>query len=264
VGAAGALTTLCRDVLVSREAKDVSERSSAVRRVLVGAAGLALAATACSAGQLAQTSTVRPGIDGASAQIGPIALRDIVLVYPEAGKYDAGASARLEFVAVNDGSLPDTITEIRSSAADQVQLGSSGVPTTTPSGTDTTGSQTAAPSGSAGSSTAGSSSAGSSAPGSAPVTSPSATSPSATDIAPIPAPAPVQIELPAGAAVSFRTDDGPAALLLGLKKALLPSQRVSVTFVLKNAGEVTVTVPVAGSGTPVPGVTIDVEPTESG
>jgi copper(I)-binding protein len=261
--------------------KDVSERSSAVRRVLVGAvgaAGVALAAAGCSAGQLAQTSTERASIDGASAQIGPIALRDIVVAYPDGGKYAQGASARLEFVAVNDGSQADTITEIRSNVADRVEIAESGAPTPseTPSGSETasgSGSETAGAPGLPGTSPAtgtstspsdssapNSTPAGSSAAGSAP-----ATTPSATDITPIPSPAePVQIELPPGAAVPFTADNGPAAVLLGLTKPLLPSQRVQITFVLKKAGAVTVTVTVAGSGTPVPGTTINIQPTESG
>jgi copper(I)-binding protein len=264
-GGPGALTTLCRDVPVSREAMDVSERSSAVRRVLVGAvgaAGVVLAAAGCSAGQLAQTATERSSIDGAAAQIGSIALRDIVLAYPDGAKYETGATARLEFVAVNDGTQADTLTEIRSNASDKVELGETGAPT--PTGTETAG----AP-GLPGTSPAtgtGSSAPGSSAPGSSAGSSAPATTPSATDITPIPSPSsePVQIEVPAGGVVSFRTDDGPAALLLDLNKVLLPSQRVQVTFVFKNAGEVSVMVPVAGSGTPVPGTTIDIQPTESG
>src|SRR5690348_13523190 len=65
-------------------------------------AAAALLAAACSAGQTAQTANEKSTVEGASANIGGIALRDVRVAYPEGGKYAAGASAPLEFVVVND------------------------------------------------------------------------------------------------------------------------------------------------------------------
>lgn len=70
------------------------------------AAVLALA-TACSAGQITQTNTQTSTVDGATANVGDIALRDISFEYPDGGEYAAGDSARIQFYAVNRNPAED-------------------------------------------------------------------------------------------------------------------------------------------------------------
>jgi copper(I)-binding protein len=255
----------------------------AARAAVLGTAGIALLA-GCAAGQLAQSASQLPTIDGASAQAGSIALRDIVIAYPEGGRYARGDSARLEFVAVNEGSAPDTLTAIRADVAGQVVLGSDAAavePPETPAGTPSTSSgTTTSPSGTppGGTSSGGTSSGGTSSGGAASPTgtesgtpggtsgTPGGTSgtPGGTTAAPGAAVSSEPQELLPGVVSSFRTE-GAAAMLVGLTRTLLPTQNVRITFVLQRAGEVSVEVPVTSPETELPPPpTIDIRPIGEG
>nr|MBA3800679.1 hypothetical protein [Geodermatophilaceae bacterium] len=67
---------------------------------LLGAVAMAAVATVsgCSAGQVTQTSTQVATVNGSSANIGQLALRDIRILYPSGGSYAAGSTAQLVLV----------------------------------------------------------------------------------------------------------------------------------------------------------------------
>jgi len=192
--------------------------------VAVGAT--ALLATACSAGQTAQTAVERSTVDGSAADVGMVALRNVRVAYPANGRYTSGSSAPLEFAAVNTGMQADQLISVRANVASTVVVHPAGgsesdsatptetVPTTdsaTPSGTGSasgTASGTATPSGSAGTSDQ------------------------------------VAVELPPGTLVVF-SNTAALVQLQNLAADLIPGQIVQVTFTFAKSGTVTVPVPVA-------------------
>ena len=202
----------------------------------LAAAGATLIA-GCQAGQHAQTAQTIPTIDGASAQIGSLGLRDVTIEYPETGSWPPGSDARLHLVVVNVGRAADTLVEVRTAVADSVELnatpGATPEPTTTatpePSQTGSatpTGSESPSESPSESESTFGPATP-------SPTHGPSPTEEAATGI-PIPGPG----------LVSFG-EEGPEIVLTGLTRELRPAQVVPITFVFAEAGEVTVIVAVA-------------------
>ncbi len=89
-------------------------RSSAVT-VALAACGLALAATlsGCSAGQVSQTATQQAALNGTSATIGDVTLRNVHLRAPQTGDYVApGTEVELLFVASNES--PDNADKLTS------------------------------------------------------------------------------------------------------------------------------------------------------
>lgn len=82
---------------------------------------VSVALAGCGAGQLAQTSTMVSGVDGAVARSGQMLLRDAVFVYrpPVAGGavYQVGDDPPLQFTLVNDGPHQDRLVGIRSGVA---------------------------------------------------------------------------------------------------------------------------------------------------
>lgn len=90
------------------------EPTGALRTILPAAAlGLAgvLGITGCSAGQVTQTDSVQPAVNGNTGQVGDISLRDVRLAYPEDGAYEEGDAVPLLLTIVNDG---DTATALES------------------------------------------------------------------------------------------------------------------------------------------------------
>lgn len=103
------------------------------------AGGLAVGAvTGCSAGQIAQTANQVSTVDGSTATIGNISLRDITFEYPPNGTYEPGDDARLEFTAVNSATLDaDSLVSVSSTAFDGAPVDSgSDLPVQLPAGTD--------------------------------------------------------------------------------------------------------------------------------
>jgi copper(I)-binding protein len=92
--------------------------------VAAGIAGLAaaLAVAGCGAGQQTQTDSVEPAVNGAMGQVGPIAVRNALLAFPEGAAYLSGGSAPLVVTIVNTGSSDDQLVEVSSPVADSVQL----------------------------------------------------------------------------------------------------------------------------------------------
>jgi hypothetical protein len=236
---------------VIRPPIEPSRRSRGRRasRAVVAAAGLTMALAACNAGQEAQTAYQKPGVDGANAQVGALALRNVRLSYPEGGLYERGGTARLEFVAVNEGDERVTLVEVRTDAASRVTISAAG-------GTPAEGTASATPSESASASTTPSGTPSGSASASGSVTA--TPSPTATT------PASARIDVPANGLVSFH-GDGPAVTLADLTEELRAAQIVRITFVVEPGNETTLDVPVGVSLTEVePPPTIDIQPPEEG
>lgn len=232
-------------------------RGRRASRAVVAAAGLTMALAACNAGQEAQTAYQRPGVDGANAQVGALALRNVRLSYPEGGLYERGGTARLEFVAANEGDERVTLVEVRTDAASRVTISAEG-------GAPAEGTASATPSESASASTtpSGTPSGSASATGSA--TPSVTTSVTATPSPTATTPASARIDVPANGLVSFR-GDGPAVTLADLTEELRPAQIVRITFVVEPGNETTLDVPVGVSLTEVePPPTIDINPPEGG
>lgn len=219
-----------------RSSRRSAGRSRAVVAALI-AVGVSLLA-GCQTGQQAATAEQRPTIDGNSAQVGPLGLRDVTIEYPDRGSWAQGSDARLQLIVVNQSREPDRLVEVRTDVADEVTLGAEGSgasgasPTAEPAGTGTpteTASATPSPS-----------------PSGTASASPDESTPTAT---PAPEPTPTEeaetgIPIPAVGVLNLR-DDGPEILLTGLTRMLWPAQVVPVTFVFAEAGEVTVPVAVA-------------------
>lgn len=103
-------------------------------RIVVAVAGLALA-TGCAAGQVSQTNTQTSTVDGATADVGDIALRDISFEFPDSGEYSSGDSARLQFYAVNgDPGQADALVDVSSPAFEGDLDSDDGVPIDIPAG----------------------------------------------------------------------------------------------------------------------------------
>ena len=77
----------------------------------------AVALSGCGAGQVSQTATQEPGVNGASANAGPISLRNIHLRATQTTDYvQAGRDVELLFVAVNNS--PDVNDKLVSVSSD--------------------------------------------------------------------------------------------------------------------------------------------------
>ncbi|MGH3905030.1 MAG: copper chaperone PCu(A)C [Pseudonocardiaceae bacterium] len=108
----------------------------------------AVALTAgCGAGQVTQTDAQVAAIDGASADLGSIAIRDVLIPYPEDlhGVYPAGSVVPVQLTIVNEGVGADTLTSVTSPASGRMLVQGA---TTIPAG------MSAASSGEAGQATA--------------------------------------------------------------------------------------------------------------
>jgi copper(I)-binding protein len=93
-------------------------RTSAFTPILA-ACGLvaAVALSGCGAGQLSQTATQQPAVDGTSANVGPISLRNVHVRAAQTADYVApGSDAELLFVAVNGS--PDVNDKLVSITSD--------------------------------------------------------------------------------------------------------------------------------------------------
>lgn len=183
--------------------------------VAVGAT--ALLATACSAGQTAQTAAERSTVDGSAADVGTVALRNLRVAYPANGRYTSGSSAPLEFSAVNTGMQDDTLVTVRANLASSVVVHPASDSAATDSATST-----ASPTDSGSPSASGSASSSAGTGDQAGVT------------------------LPPGTLVVF-SNTAALVQLTNLSTDLVPGQIVQVTFTFAKSGTVTVPVPV---GTP--------------
>jgi copper(I)-binding protein len=177
-----------------------------VNRALRAAAlGLALlsatALTACSAGQINQTSSQERDKSGPQGEIGDILLREVQLAYPNGGTYAPGAEAELNAAIVNTGAAPDTLVSITSPAFTQYRI--TGSPTGTASATPTNNTGTGNGLGAA------------------------------------PTAGRTTVTIPADTSVVLG-QTGPTVTLVGLNETLTPAQTVPLTFTFQTAGTVTI------------------------
>lgn len=93
-----------------------SQRSTARATAFLGAAVLATALTGCGAGQISQTANQSSAINGGSANLGKLALRNVHLVgSPDPVKQRAGQKAELVLVITNESAdVDDKLTAITS------------------------------------------------------------------------------------------------------------------------------------------------------
>ena len=216
----------------------VSALRKIVPAVAVGFVAL-LGIAGCSAGQVTQTDNIEPAVNGNMADVGDIALRDVVLAYPKSGTYKKGDQAPLVLTIVNTGGTDDELVSVSSPAARSVQLigstklpahsrllvvvpeqptGSSSAAVTTTTGSSAPGTTTSPPE----TSGSGAASSSSSAPG--------------TTVTPT-----SEVQTQVGRMSIVLTD---------LVADLDPGKNVPVTFVFANAGSVTIQVPIDTPDTP--------------
>ncbi|SEP25589.1 hypothetical protein [Amycolatopsis saalfeldensis] len=194
----------------------------------VSALGAALVLAGCGAGQITQTDTQQPAVNGTYAQVKTIVLRDAAVQYPAQGAaYSAGQSAPLTLTLVNQGPKDDKLVSVTSDATD---------------GPATVSGSTAIVAGHSlviGPSDAIEATNQQDAPSSSSVPSSNTAPPS--DTAP-----PSSTGETAAPTSSAPTQVGVGSVVLqNLKQPLWPGQTIKVTFTFQNAGPVVVTLPVA-------------------
>lgn len=214
------------------------------RRVLgagVSALGAALVLAGCGAGQITQTDTQQPAVNGTYAQVKTIVLRNVAVQYPAQGPgYAAGSPAPLTLTVINQGQKDDKLVSVTSEGssgpaqisgdtaivaghslvigpADAVEQGA---PAQSESANSTPASEANQPAGGA--------------PGSAPNSSANSAPNSASNTP--------QAGENGGAASQLGTGK---VVLQGLKQPLWPGATIKVTFTFQNAGPIVVELPVA-------------------
>lgn len=217
------------------------------RRVLgagVLALGAALVLAGCGAGQITQTDSQQPAVNGTHAQVKTIDLRNAAVQYPTSGPgYAAGATPALTLTIVNRGGQDDSLVSVTTEDGGQATIDGSKTVVAMHSlviGPDdavestnevqSTGAPTSSPSAPTSSGTPTSSSSATNSPGNNLTASPTSEVPSSG-----PAATPTAPEKVGQATVT----------LPALKQPLWPGQVIKVTFVFQNAGPVTVDLPVA-------------------
>jgi copper(I)-binding protein len=226
------------------------QNSTGRRRLATAASGLALTAVlgaaGCSAGQITQTDSQLPAVIGASAQSGPIAVRDAKLAFPHEGFYAAGDDAPLILSIINTAAADDELLEVSSPFATEVKLtGDKLVPGTAALAVGKPGEEAkgkaehAEPT------------------GTAHPTSESAHPTSGAAHATTPAhpgttgPAPTSVPTTSAAPTSKAKTVGTCEIILsGLKEKLHPGRSIPVTFVFAKAGTITIELPFAAPSGP--------------
>ncbi|WP_116200295.1 hypothetical protein [Amycolatopsis circi] len=223
------------------------------RRVLgagVSALGAALVLAGCGAGQITQTDTQQPAVNGTYAQVKTIVLRNVAVQYPAQGPgYAAGSPAPLTLTVINQGQKDDKLVSVTSEGAsgpaqisgdstivaghslvigpaDAVEQGAPALPE----------SANSTPASDANSAANG-------APSSAPNSAPN----SASNSAPNSASSVPQAGENGGAESQLGTGK---VVLQGLKQPLWPGATIKVTFTFQNAGPIVVELPVAAPAHP--------------
>ncbi|WP_253768688.1 hypothetical protein [Goodfellowiella coeruleoviolacea] len=240
----------------------------------VFALGLGLTVAGCGAGQVTQTDTQVAAVNGASGQVGDIAVRDAQFAFPDNADryYRSGSDASLIVTIVNNGTSPDQVVSVTSEIAAQARItGSTDVPpgrslragsdeddvtalptTTGASGSSEVSSGAATPS-------SGSVSSGSVSSGSAQSSAPSSGSSASSSVSGSASPSGSASANPRnspGSANQEQTVGQFSVVLTGLTRDLRPGEVAKVTFLFKNAGQLTLELPIgAPAETPRPEVT---------
>jgi copper(I)-binding protein len=113
-----------------------NRRAPGLRKMtsVVAGLGAVLFIAGCGAGQITQTNTQNAAVNGATADVGTIAIRDAELVLPDAlpedetefcdviYQYPAGASAPIELFIVNEGDADDELVSVTAPVAGNVAV----------------------------------------------------------------------------------------------------------------------------------------------
>ena len=102
---------------MSRVRRNSTGRPRIALAVLGLGAVVALGAAGCSAGQITQTDTQLPAVNGGMGQAGAIALRNIQLVYPQGGTYPQGGKVAVIGTIANGGQFDDELLSVNSPVA---------------------------------------------------------------------------------------------------------------------------------------------------
>jgi len=218
------------------------------RRVLgagVLALGAALVLAGCGAGQITQTDSQQPAVNGTHAQVKTIDLRNAAVQYPKSGPgYPAGATPALTLTIVNRGAQDDSLVSVTTEDGTQATI--EGSKTVVAAHTLVIGPDDAVESTNEAQPT--SSAAPSSSPA-APTSSGTPTGSSSASNSPGNLTATATSEVPSSGPAATPTAPekvGQATVTLpALKQPLWPGQVIKVTFVFQNAGPVTVDLPIA-------------------
>lgn len=99
-----------------------------VPAVAIGVSAL-LGVVGCGAGQVAQTSEMEPAVNGNMAEVGNLLLRDVVVAFPEDGEaYKAGDDAPLLLTIANIGTEDDELVGVTSPAGKVEITGEARIP----------------------------------------------------------------------------------------------------------------------------------------
>jgi hypothetical protein len=249
-----------------------AEQKSRLAVVVALATGLGLAAAGCSAGQITQTDTQVATVDGASGNVGSIAVRNAQFAFPVSGhEYKAGDEAAVVVTIANNATTADKLLSV-SGELGEAQLGgdvdlepqtsvaslfadldrSSSAPSVTltsaPSGSSSA-SSSAASSSTTGSSTTGSSSESSSTTGSSTAGSSSSTAATGSS-SPTSGVSTSASNRPTSSVAP--TELGKITIKVKLTKELRPGHTAKVTFLFEKAGPLTLDLPIGSDPKPRP------------
>ncbi len=239
-----------------------AEQKSRLAVVVALATGLALAAAGCSAGQITQTDTQVAVVDGASGDVGSIAVRNAQFAFPVSGhEYKAGEEAAVVVTIVNNGTSADKLLSVTGDLGSATlggdvdlepktaiaslfeELDRSSSAKSTPSVTATStpsGSSSASPSSSSSPSSSVTPSSGA---GESSATGSSTPSGSATASSP-----------PSASASSSAAPSKPGKvnIVVKLTGELRPGNTTKVTFLFEKAGPITLELPIGADPKPRP------------
>ena len=195
------------------------ERPGLAAAVLGCAAVLVL--SGCAAGEITERSEHPAAIDGSNGGVGPMLVRDVVLAYPEneTNVYPQGAEVPMELVIVNEGDRPDTLVAVTTPAARAVLIqGDTQIPDDTAFTVIEGDEQQRVP---------------------------------VPWVEPVPLPRPQQPASPAAPWADSPVQLGFGELrivLIDLTRPIRAGESVPATFWFRNAGDVTIPVPIANPG----------------
>jgi copper(I)-binding protein len=240
----------------------VSRQTTRPLRKLVPAVAIGVSAllgvVGCGAGQVSQTAEMEPAVNGNTAQVGTIALRNVMVAFPESGEaYQEGDDAPLLLSIVNTGADDDELVGVTSPAGEVEIIGNPAVPEgnavivvlpgdnpSAPSSAPTTTTTTGAGASSESSATNETPGAGASEPAGSSSSAPSSgvisSGPGSTDDNA----EPEAVDPPVVGTLSL--------VVKNLKAALPFGKNVPVTFEFAKAGKVTVQLPVGAPATARP------------
>jgi copper(I)-binding protein len=222
----------------------------ALRAAAIGVLLIApVALSACSAGQVNQTSSQNRDKVGATARVNDILLRGVQLAYPRGGTYASGQDAVLNAAIVNTGNATDTLVSITGDGFTGVDVTGTGAQGSVASGTAST-STAAAPTTAA--TTTGAATTGAATSGAGTGAATGTTGATTTVAVPTEAPSnDVGIKIPGNSAI-FLGQNAPHVTLTGLTDSLNVAQTLRVVFTFQRAGAVTVDLLVANPSSEVP------------